>query len=201
MAGDRDLAAKATALALLDITRKEHRPYAAILFSSCDEWMSFRFQNSTVTARKASGEPQKLTLLQGIIGAAPEGLPSPASVTVTATSQADATKSASASVAITSDVTLSIQSSPAASSIQTGATIQLAAMITSKGHPDNTVAWSVDAAQNGNATVGTIATTGANTATYTAPAAVPSASTVTITATSAADPSKSASTQLTVGPR
>jgi hypothetical protein len=69
MAGDRDLAAKATALALLDITRNERRPYAAILFSSSDEWISFRFQNSSVTTRKPSGEPQKLTLLEGIIDA------------------------------------------------------------------------------------------------------------------------------------
>jgi hypothetical protein len=69
MAGDRDLAAKATTLALLDIARKEHRPYAAILFSSQDEWISFRFQNSCVDARRASGERQKLTLLEGIVGA------------------------------------------------------------------------------------------------------------------------------------
>jgi uncharacterized protein with von Willebrand factor type A (vWA) domain len=67
MAGDRDLAAKATALALLDIARKERRPYAAILFSSPGEWISFRFQNSSVDARMVSGEHQKLTLLEGIL--------------------------------------------------------------------------------------------------------------------------------------
>jgi hypothetical protein len=131
---------------------------------------------------------------------APQDLPSAASVTVTATSQADATKSASASVAITSDIALSIRSSPTASSILTGAMLQLTAVMSSKGHPDNTVTWSVNGIQNGNATVGTVATTGPNTATYTAPLAVPNPNAVTIAATSVADPTKSATALVTINP-
>lgn len=119
---------------------------------------------------------------------------------MTATSHADASKSASASIAITSDITLTIQSSPAATSIQTGATLQLTAVVNSQGHPDDTVTWSVNGVQNGNTTFGTIATTSGNTATYTAPAAVPNPSTVTITGTSVADPTKSDNVQVAITP-
>lgn len=131
---------------------------------------------------------------------APQDLPSPASVTVTATSQAGATNSASASVTITSDLALSIQASPSANSLPPETTLQLTAAVSSQGHPDNTVTWSVSGTPNGNTTIGTIAVTGANTATYTAPAAAPNPNIVTILATSVADPTKSASAQLTIAP-
>jgi hypothetical protein len=129
---------------------------------------------------------------------APQDLPNPATVTVTATSQADTSKSAGAQVTITSDIQVSVQTSPAASAVYTGATLQLTATVSSKGSPDETVTWSVDGIPNGNATVGTITTTGTDTATYTAPTAVPSPANITIQATSVADSSKSAKAQLTV---
>jgi serine protease len=61
---------------------------------------------------------------------------------------------------------------------------------------NSTVTWQVNGVEGGNATVGTISAGGV----YTAPAAVPSPATVTVTAVSAADTTKSASAQVTVAP-
>lgn len=56
------------------------------------------------------------------------------------------------------------------------------------------VIWKVNNIIGGNATVGTISTTGV----YTAPATAPALSTVTVTAASAADPSRTSSAQVTI---
>jgi hypothetical protein len=58
------------------------------------------------------------------------------------------------------------------------------------------VTWQVNGVAGGNTTVGTVTAGGV----YTAPSAVPSPETVTVTALSAADPTKSASAQVTVTP-
>jgi len=73
----------------------------------------------------AGGSSALRTISSSGADTAPPDLLNPASVTVTATTQADSTKSASATVEITSDATLSIQSLPATSSIQTRAMLQL----------------------------------------------------------------------------
>jgi hypothetical protein len=126
---------------------------------------------------------------------APQRLPSPATVTVKAASQADTSKSASASVMVTSDIAISIATSPAGvASIVCGASIQMSAAISSAGDPDNAVTWSVNGVVGGNASVGTVSESGL----YTAPSAVPSPATVTVVATSVADPAKSASTTVTI---
>jgi len=67
MSGDRDISAKAAALALYGIAKKENRPFAAILFSSRDEWISFLFSGSQVVSRTVSGEEAKLSVLEGIV--------------------------------------------------------------------------------------------------------------------------------------
>lgn len=61
---------------------------------------------------------------------------------------------------------------------------------------NTSVTWEVNGVAGGNTTVGTILENGV----YYPPATVPTPSTVTITAVSAADPSESASAQLTVAP-
>ncbi len=99
--------------------------------------------------------------------------------TVTATSAADATKSASAKVTVAAPVGITI--APATSSVSTNATVQFTAAVT--GSSNTGVNWS--------ATGGTISSTGL----YTAPSA---AGTYTVTATSAADATKSASAKVTV---
>ena len=68
------------------------------------------------------------------------------------------------------------------------------------GLSNTAVTWSVNGSIGGDTTVGTISTTGSDTALYTAPATVPSPTTVTVTATSQADASVSGSASVTIEP-
>jgi serine protease len=123
---------------------------------------------------------------------APTSVPSPATVTVKATSVADSTKSASAQVTIAAPVTVSV--TPATASVQVAMTQAFTATVA--GSSNTMVNWSVNGAAGGNAMVGMISAAGV----YTAPMTVPSPATVTITAVSAADSTKSGSAQITVTP-
>ncbi len=121
-----------------------------------------------------------------------------ATVTVSstaATSSAPATAGTTAcltAISVPSGVTVSV--SPPTGSLQAGSgtTETLTATV---GNTVNTqVNWQVDTVTGGNATVGTISTSGV----YTVPATVPSPATVTITAVSVADPTRSGSATITI---
>ena len=125
---------------------------------------------------------------------APSTAPNPNTVTVTATSVADSTKSASATVTINARTPgqVQISISPTSATIAPGSTQQFSASVT--GTANTGVTWSVNNIAGGNATVGTISTTGL----YTAPPVVPSPNTVTVTASSAQDPSQFASATVSI---
>jgi len=122
---------------------------------------------------------------------APADLPSPVIVQVTATSLADATKSATAEVTITSDIAIAI--APPSASIELGAPQTFHATITSNGHPDTTVRWSLSGAACPTA-CGSVDLAG----NYTAPAILPVAVNATLIAQSVADPSKQVSAAITI---
>jgi len=128
---------------------------------------------------------------------APSMLPAATSITVTATSSADASASDSATVTITSDIV--VQISPVAAGVLPGATQAFTASVRSAGKPAPDVKWSVNGMNGGDATIGTIASTGIDAAMYTAPGALPSPPTVSVKATSLADPSKSATASVGIG--
>jgi hypothetical protein len=131
------------------------------------------------------------TVTTGGVYTAPGDLPSPALVQVTATSQADATKSATAQLTIVSDVGISV--TPPSASVELGATQAFHAVITSAGHPDTSVRWSLTGAACPSL-CGTVDLAG----NYIAPGILPSAVAATLTAQSVADPSKQASALLTI---
>lgn len=79
-----------------------------------------------------------------------------------------------------------------------GGAQEFSVTVTGNGNESADVTWSVNGVAGGNATVGTIASTSATTALYTAPATVPTPATVTVTATSVADTTKSASATATI---
>ena len=122
---------------------------------------------------------------------APADLPSPATVNVTATSEADTTKSATGQITITSDIAIAM--TPSTAGVELGATQGFHAAITSAGHPDTTVRWSVSGATCPTA-CGAVDLDG----NYTAPAILPSPASATLTAQSVADPSKQASALITI---
>jgi len=131
--------------------------------------------SSTMGAISASGTYQ-----------APAILPSPSSMQILATSQADSASTGSASVTVTSDVR--VQVSPPAASVALGAVQSFAATIASAGHPATSVSWSVAGPGCSGLACGTIGADGS----FAAPNVLPTPPNVTVTATSVADPTKTA---------
>ncbi|HET6929727.1 MAG TPA: hypothetical protein VFI45_05355, partial [Candidatus Acidoferrum sp.] len=139
----------------------------------------------------AGGSPQTGTISPDGLFTGPADLPSGSSVQVTATSRADSSRSSTAVVAITSDVAVSL--SPVSSSVELGSLQSFHATITSGGKPDPAVHWSLA----GPACPNSCGAVDAN-GNYTAPGILPSSPTVTLTATSVADPSKQSSATLSI---
>ncbi len=114
------------------------------------------------------------------------GTVSSTAVQVKAAAVADTTKSDTATVSVDSGITISV--SPKTATVGTSETFQFFASVT--GSSNKNVTWSV----TGGDANGTISPNGL----YTAPTAVPSPATVTVTATAAVDPNKTASSTVTV---
>jgi hypothetical protein len=123
---------------------------------------------------------------------APQNVPQPATVTVQATSQADATASGSATVTITSGLSVSV--TPTSASVELGAAQSFIAQVSGAGGASSAVSWSLAGQGCAGAACGTIDTNG----NYVAPQVMPASPTITVTATSAANPSKAASAALTI---
>jgi len=115
---------------------------------------------------------------------APASLTTPATATVTATSVADPTKSASATVNIPA---VAVSVSPSTANVIGGGTQQFTATVTNA--TNQAVTWSASGGGSMNAA-----------GLYSAPATVASLTTVTITATSVADPTKSGTATVTLIP-
>jgi len=131
---------------------------------------------------------------------APSVVPSPATVTVHATSAAVPAAAGSAAVTITNPappppVPVTIAISPKSTSVRVGH--QKAFVATVKNTAVTTVIWKVNGVIGGNTTVGKISSSGE----YTAPNSVPTHPAVSVTATSTADPTKSAMAVVTIKPR
>ena len=130
------------------------------------------------------------TISTGGLYTAPASLAATTLFTVSAQSVTDPTKVSIAIVSVTQGgavTPVSVSISPASASVQVSATQPFSATVT--GSTNTGVTWSVNGVAGGNATTGTISASGL----YSAPAGVPSPATVTITATSGADPTKNAS--------
>ncbi|HSY12375.1 MAG TPA: hypothetical protein VK976_09315 [Verrucomicrobiae bacterium] len=116
-------------------------------------------------------------------------------ITVTAISVADPTKSANATVTVNPvsspppPPVITVTIAPTTATVGAGQTQQFTATVT--GTTNTGVTWSVDGVTGGNTTVGTVSTSGL----YSAPA---TAAGHTVTATSVADTTKSASAAITV---
>jgi hypothetical protein len=136
---------------------------------------------------------------------APVTPPSPNTVTITVTPQADPSKKAQANVTIQPGVGVTL--SPGTATLAANHRVTLTAQIF--GSANSAVAWTVNGFTNGTGTVGQICvvasipcqplTTGNNLQVdYQAPGAIPTPNPVTVRATSLADPTRSATAQLTV---
>ncbi len=136
---------------------------------------------------------------------APITPPSPNSVTVTVTPQADLTKKAQATMAVQAGVNVSL--SPTTATLAANQRVTLTAQVF--GTTNVGVNWSVSGVSGGNATLGqicvvasspcqSVANATALQVDYLAPGTIPQPNPVSVTATSAADTTKSAASQITV---
>ena len=136
---------------------------------------------------------------------APAATPNPNTVTVTVTPQADPAKKAQATIAIQPGV--SVKVSPLTDTLAANHRVTLTVHV--NGTSNLTVNWDISGIPGGNATLGQICVAGSNpcqvvasttasTVDYLAPGNIPSPNPVSATAVSAADSTKSASTQITV---
>src|SRR5256884_445589 len=89
-------------------------------------------------------------------------------------------------------ISVSVTASPNSATVAAGGTQPFTAMVQNTSNA--AVTWQVNGMTGGNATVGTISSSGL----YTAPGVVPNPATVTVTAVSQADATKSASAQVTI---
>jgi hypothetical protein len=130
---------------------------------------------------------------------APTGVPSGNTVTITASSLTDSTKAASVSITITASASVSVSLSSPPKSVVISSVSTLTAVVSEDSKAAG-VTWSVSCASAGACGSFNPTTSPGNTATttYTAPAAVPSESTVTVKATSVTDTTKSASATITI---
>ena len=124
---------------------------------------------------------------------APPVVPVSPAVNVTATSVADPNQSATASVVITQGNTVNVTISPTQAQLPPNGQQQFIATVT--GSDNKAVTWSVFGAGCTGAGCGTMSSTGL----YTAPSTAPNPPTVTVKATSVADPSKYATATVTIG--
>jgi hypothetical protein len=139
----------------------------------------------------AEGSSQAGTITASGAYTAPADLPAGGTVQVTATSIADSSASATANVTITSDISVSL--SPNTANVELGAIQPFQASIKSQGRPDPSVRWSLAGTACPNA-CGSVDGNG----NYSAPQILPSPATVSLTASSVADPTKQSTAIITI---
>jgi len=118
--------------------------------------------------------------------------PSPKASAPVAVSTPDGETSNTFYVDVVAAAGVSVTISPTSATVRVNRTKQFAATV--QNSSNTTVTWKVNGVVGGNATVGTISSSGL----YRAPGAVPNPATVTISATSVADLTKSAGAAVTV---
>ncbi len=175
-------------------------PTSAVLSSGATQQFQAHVTGSTNTSVQwqvngvAGGDTQHGTISSTGLYTAPTTDVS-VQITVAAVASADPTKTANATVTV-NPITLpppppvvAISVSPSSAIMPVNGMLQFTATVT--GTDNTAVTWTVDGVAGGNSTVGSINSTGL----YTAPSSVGSH---TVTATSAADPTKSASAAVTI---
>jgi len=129
---------------------------------------------------------------------APASLPPGNTVTITATSTTDLTKTATATVSITSSANITVTFSPAPPlTLQQGAQTTLSVTVANDSQSKG-VDWSVTCGGSSCGSFNPTHTASGVATTFTAPSSVPPGNTVTITAASTTDPTKTAAATLTI---
>jgi hypothetical protein len=176
--------------AAASVTVNTSAQFTATVHNNADQTVTWDV-NGTVGGNSTVGWISSIGLYT-----APSVVPSSATVAVHATSYAVPAAVGVASVTITpSPQPVSVTISPTSATVRISKTKQFTATV--QNTANTAVTWRVNGITGGNSTVGTISASGL----YRAPSAVPSSATVTVTAVSAADPTRSASAAVTISRR
>jgi len=128
----------------------------------------------------------------GAVHSRANAAPAPITVTITAAAAANTSASATATIMLISAPIVSI--SPTAATLYPGGSQQFMSTVTNAS--DTSVIWQVNGTTGGNATLGTVTSTGL----YTAPASVANSTSVTVTAVSSVYSGSFASATVTLNP-
>ncbi len=178
--------------------------YAAAIYSSA---VAANTRNTLVNYSISCGSAGACGTLEpsseggAIVFKAPSAIPAGGTVTLTATAQADASKSASATITIVPPIPISVSlygSVPA--SVQVGTSLRFTALIQNDVTANPQVKWTLSCGGTACGSLSTATTTNVQPTTFTAPAAIPQGGTVTVTATSLTDATKSASATVAITP-
>jgi len=176
--------------------------YAATIYSS---GISNGPENTLVTYSLSCGSPKACGTLSAsdevgaIVYAAPAAIPSGTTVTITATSIANPSLSRSATVTIVPPIPISVSFFGAAPALlQVNSLIVLHALIMNDVTANPQVKWTVACGGTACGAFSPTTTPSEVAATYTAPAAIPPGNTVTVTATSVTDSTKSVSAAIVI---
>jgi len=175
--------------------------YAAVENSPANSVVDYVVSCGSATANSC-GTLSLSDEVGAVVFTAPTTIPSSGSVTITATAEADATKSVSAKITITPPIAIKVAfSPPPPASVEVGASVTLNAAITNDVSANPQVKWAVSCGSADCGAINPTATSSNIESGYTAPAAIPSGNTVTVTATSVTDATKSASATFAITAR
>jgi hypothetical protein len=133
---------------------------------------------------------------------APPAIPAGGTVTITATSVANPALSNSATVTVTPPIPISVSfATPAPASMEVNSSASLEAQILNDISANPQVQWTVTCGGSACGAFNPPTTNNWAKAVFAAPSVIPSGSTVTVTATSVADPTKSASATIVITPQ
>ena len=127
---------------------------------------------------------------------APNSFSAPFTATIKAVSTADSTKSGTSQANVVTALVSSVTIDPTTPNVTAGSNQLFTANVQGTGNVNPNVTWMVNGVVGGNSTVGTIGT--GPSAFYVAPDVIPNPATVTITATSIQDTTKSGTASATV---
>ncbi len=161
--------------------------------------------NTLVTYSISCGSPNACGTLSAsdevgaMVYTAPATIPSGATVTVTATSVVNSSLSRAATITIVPPIPISVTffGAPPAS-LQVGASFALRALIENDVTANPQVKWTVTCGSAACGSFNPATTYNESPATYSAPAAIPPGNSVTVTATSVTDPTKSVSASIVI---
>lgn len=153
----------------------------------------------TCASAGACGTTGASSEVGAIVYTAPAAVPSGGTVTVTATSIVNPKLSRSATITVTPSIPITVAfSAPMPASLAVSSAVKFGVILANDVSSNPHVQWAVNCGGSDCGSLSSMLSSNYATVTFTAPASIPSGGTVTITATSVTDPTKSVSATVAI---